>query len=102
MVRGSWSVVNSPGRVLREDKESDRPSRPQQRRVAMAIMMETPAPPSFDWKRWPDTEAFVAELIATAREGNAFARELAGRMPREAGTPLTVWVDHLVVSGGQG
>ena len=32
----------------------------------------------FDWKRWPETEAFVDELIATALAGNAFAAEPGG------------------------
>src|SRR5438552_2801123 len=68
----------------------------------MALMTETAAPPSFDWKRWPETEAFVDKLIATALEGNAFAGELAGRMPRGTGTRFAVWVDHLVVSGCPG
>jgi hypothetical protein len=57
------------------------------------------APPSFDWKRWPATEAFVDETIATAVAGNAFAAELADRMPRETGTSFKVWVDHVVIRG---
>jgi hypothetical protein len=68
----------------------------------MAIVAEAAAPPSFDWKRWPEAEAFVDRLIATALAGNAFARELAERMPGETGTQFSVWVDHLVVSGGSG
>jgi hypothetical protein len=68
----------------------------------MAILTEAAAPPAFDWKRWPETEALVNGLIAAALEGNAFARELAGRLPRETGTSFAVWVDHLVVSGGPG
>ncbi len=68
----------------------------------MALMTTTAAPPrlEWDWKRWPETEALVDELIATALEGNAFARELADRLPRETGTRLAIWVDHLVVNGG--
>ena len=58
------------------------------------------APPAFEWKRWPETEAFVDELIATALAGNAFAATLAERMPAETGTRFTVWVDHLVVTDG--
>jgi hypothetical protein len=68
----------------------------------MALMTEAAAPPSFDWKRWPETEEFVNGLIADALAGNAFARDLAERMPRETGTTFAIWVDHLVVSGGPG
>src|SRR5262249_49842881 len=57
-------------------------------------------PPSFEWKRWPETEAFVDDLIAAALDGNAFAAELAGRMKRETGTSFKVWVDHILVRGG--
>src|SRR6185312_5764467 len=56
------------------------------------------APPSFDWKRWPETEALVDRLIEAALQGNGFAHELAGRMPGETGTRFSVWVDQLVVS----
>ncbi|HMF36869.1 MAG TPA: hypothetical protein VKF17_09530, partial [Isosphaeraceae bacterium] len=52
-----------------------------------------------DWKRWPRTEAFIDRLIDRGLEGNGFAADLAGRLIRETGTPLKVWVDHLVVSG---
>jgi hypothetical protein len=68
----------------------------------MAILMEAAAPPAFDWRRWPETAALVNGLIAAALEGNAFARELAGRLPRETGTSFAVWCDHLVVPGGPG
>src|SRR5579883_2250538 len=68
----------------------------------MVILTEAAAPPSFDWKRWPETEAVVNGLIATALEGNAFARGLAARLPRETGTSFAVWVDHLVIAGGPG
>ncbi len=68
----------------------------------MGVVMEAVAPPSFEWRRWPETEAFVDRLIATALEGNAFARGLAERMPGETGTRFSVWVDHLVLAGGPG
>jgi hypothetical protein len=67
----------------------------------MASILEAAPPQTFDWKRWPQTEAFVDELIAAALEGNAFAKALAGRMERETGTHFKVWVDHLVVHGGR-
>jgi hypothetical protein len=60
------------------------------------------APPqTFEWKRWPQTEEFVDELIAQALEGNELAALVAGRMERETGTRFKVWVDHLVVRGGR-
>jgi hypothetical protein len=65
----------------------------------MAVAEALPAPATFEWQRWPGTEAFVERLIALALEGNAFAGELAGRMTRETGTRFKDWVDHLVVLG---
>ncbi|MHB1558018.1 MAG: hypothetical protein ACYC61_11185 [Isosphaeraceae bacterium] len=50
----------------------------------MAVVMEAGAPPSFEWRRWPETEGFVERLIASALEGNAFAGGLAERMPRKS------------------
>jgi hypothetical protein len=66
----------------------------------MSLTLEKAASPVFEWKRWPETEAFVGELLATALDGNAFAAGLAERMLRETGTPFGVWADHLVVPGG--
>jgi hypothetical protein len=68
----------------------------------MSVVAETASPSVFEWKRWPETEAFVDELVASAREGNAFAATLADRMQRETGTWFKAWVDHLVVRGGAG
>jgi hypothetical protein len=68
----------------------------------MSTLTTAAAPSAFDWQRWPGTEAFVDRLIEQAQEGNATLRELAGRMIRDAGTPLAVWVDHLVVEGASG
>lgn len=62
----------------------------------------TTPPPSFDWKRWPDTETYVDSLIAEALEGNAFASGLAKRMAEETSTRFGDWVDHLVVTDGPG
>src|SRR5262249_51569170 len=58
-------------------------------------------PSVFEWKRWPETEAFVDELLATSLGGNAFAAALSDRMQRETGTWFKAWVDHLVVRGGR-
>lgn len=65
----------------------------------MSTLALSDGPSTFEWERWPATESFLDVLIARAREGNAFLRDLAERMHRETGTPLSVWVDHLVVSG---
>ncbi len=60
-----------------------------------------PASPStFEWRRWPETEAYVDGLIARGLEGNAFAATLAERLRGETGTRFKVWVDHIVVRGG--
>ena len=65
----------------------------------MSVAVAPAASTRYDWKRWPRTEAFIDRLINRAIEGNGFAAGLAGRMIQETGTPLKVWVDHLVVSG---
>ncbi len=65
----------------------------------MATVTEAAAPTSCEWKRWPETEAFVERLIASALAGNGMARSLAERMPAETGTRFSLWVNHLVVSG---
>lgn len=57
----------------------------------------TSAQPTFEWNRWPETEARVDRLIATAVEGNRFAARLAERMRKETGTLFKDWVDHLLV-----
>ena len=59
-------------------------------------------PPSFDWKRFPEAEAFVDEKIGSALEGNSFASGLAGRMLRETSTRFADWVDHLVLGEAPG
>ena len=44
----------------------------------MSVDRELRAPPRFDWKRWPETEAFVDRLIDRgARRAMPFAAELA-------------------------
>ncbi len=57
---------------------------------------------TFNWQRWPETEAFIDSMIATALDGNSMARSLAERMPTETGTRFSAWVDHMVISGGSG
>ena len=65
----------------------------------MGLMTEVVAKStSFDWQRWPHTEALIDALIAKALDGNALAQSLAERMPTETGTRFSAWVDHLVVS----
>ncbi len=57
---------------------------------------------AFDWKRYPEAEAFVDRLVASALNGNGLAAELAGRMKNETGTRFVDWVDHLVLSDRPG
>ncbi len=65
----------------------------------MTLAAEMTAPPSFEWKRWPETDKFLDEAIEAALSGNSLAATLASRMPRETGTQFKVWVDHLVMRG---
>src|SRR4051794_31793746 len=68
----------------------------------MSLATADAAAPSFDWRRWPETEALVEEWISAALEGNAFAADLAGRMRHETNTRFGDWVDHLVVTNRSG
>ncbi len=68
----------------------------------MGLMTEVAKSSAFDWQRWPETEAFIDAMIATALDGNALAHELAERMPPETGTRFSAWVDHLVIAEGPG
>jgi hypothetical protein len=68
----------------------------------MSVLTQTAAPRTFEWQRWPETEAFIDELIAVALKGNEFAADLAERMHRETATRFKVWVDHLVVRAQSG
>jgi hypothetical protein len=65
----------------------------------MTSTAELQSPPRFEWKRWPETDLFLDEAIDAFLPGNAFAAELASRMPRETGTQFKVWIDHLVLTG---
>ena len=65
----------------------------------MPVVAERPTATVFDWKRWPNTDSFVDELIESSLAGNAFAAGLAERMPGETGTRFKDWVDHLVIRG---
>lgn len=63
------------------------------------MSLSTPtAQPTFEWNRWPETEALVNRLIASALDGNSFGARLAERMRSESGTLFKDWVDHLVVN----
>ena len=46
----------------------------------MSVAAAPAASSRSDWKRWPETEAFVDRLIDRGLEGNAFAADLADRM----------------------
>jgi hypothetical protein len=65
--------------------------------MSAATAPETAA--RFDWRRWPETEAFVDRLVETALDGHRFARRLSERMIAETGTRFKDWVDHVVVAG---
>jgi hypothetical protein len=64
--------------------------------MSLATAPESTA--SFAWRRWPETEALVNDLVQQALAGNPFARRLAERMTPETGTIIQNWLDHLVVS----
>ena len=68
----------------------------------MSIVNNSTNGSPFDWRRWPETDAFVDERIAQALEGNAFAGRLAERMRVETSTRFKDWVDHLVVTDQPG
>src|SRR4051812_2675079 len=68
----------------------------------MATATIPTAPPAFEWKRFPETEAAVESLIEEGLAGNAFAASLAARMKGETGTRFPDWVDHLVLSEREG
>jgi hypothetical protein len=68
----------------------------------MSISTAELTTPTFDWKRWPETEAAIDRLLDEALAGNAFAAGLAARMRRETSTRFKDWVDHLVVTDQPG
>src|SRR5262245_28077698 len=72
-----------------------------ERRSTMSNSTQTAAPRTFEFKRWPDTDAFLDEAVATVLDGNAFAALLADRMHRETGTRFKVWIDHFVIREGK-
>lgn len=59
---------------------------------------ESAARPTFDWQRWPETEALLERLATQALEGNRFAADLAARLGPETSTRLADWLDHLVLN----
>ena len=63
---------------------------------------EKNASATFDWKRWPETEAFLADRVRSALEHNPFAADLARRMAAETSTRITDWIDHLVLADRPG
>lgn len=68
----------------------------------MATATSVTPPKVYDWKLWPETQAFVDEKVASALEGNAFARRLAERMQTETSTRFRDWVDHIVLNDRPG
>ena len=63
----------------------------------MSVATAPDPPAAFEWRRWPETESVVNELVRSALAGNAFASRLAERMVPETGTIIQNWLDHLVV-----
>ena len=63
----------------------------------MSVATAPDSPAAFEWRRWPETESVVNELVEQALAGNAFAARLAERMTPETGTIIQNWLDHLVV-----
>lgn len=62
------------------------------------ILAEPSTPPeTFDWKRWPEAQAFVDARVGAALASNQFAAGLAARMLGETSTRFGDWVDHLVL-----
>ena len=51
--------------------------------------------PVFEWKRYPEAEAFLAGKVEAFLGRHAFASRLAGRMLLETGTRFGDWIDHL-------
>lgn len=62
----------------------------------MTTLTSTQAP-VFDWKRWPRTEQFVADLLRSALDESPFAAHIATRMRDETATRFEDWIDHLVI-----
>lgn len=62
----------------------------------------TTNPTSFNWQRWPETEAFLTDLVARAVASHSFAAKLSERMAIETSTRFFDWVDHLVLSDRPG
>lgn len=60
------------------------------------------APEAFNWQRFPETEALIGRLVASALNGNAFAAELDRRLLEEASVHLVNIVDHLVLTDRPG
>ncbi len=68
----------------------------------MSVATLENAVPAFEWKRWPEAERFVDELIARGLERNPFAATLSQRMHSETSTRFKDWVDHLIISEQKG
>jgi hypothetical protein len=57
---------------------------------------------SFQWGRYPETDAKVDGWIRAGLGANEFAARLARRMAEETGTRFVDWVDHLVLGDRAG
>lgn len=59
-------------------------------------------PATFDWPLAHEAENLIRDRLTRFLALNGFAAGLAGRMQAETGTDFFEWVDHLVLSPGDG
>lgn len=55
----------------------------------------------FAWKRWPQTERFLADRYAELVQENAWAKDFTQRLKDHTGTRLEDWVDHVRLNGAR-
>jgi hypothetical protein len=54
----------------------------------------------FEWLRYPETEAFVAERLSELLASMPRVRAFSGLLVRRTGSRLIDWIDHLVLADG--
>lgn len=60
-------------------------------------MSESP----FAWKRWPQTERFLADRYSELEQENDWAKDFSQRLRDLTGTILEDWVDHVRLNGAR-
>src|ERR1041384_989613 len=68
---------------------------PVPREVDMTTMQAANPLEEFQWKRQPQTEEFVREVLDELLAHNEYAMGLAKRMSHETGTRLYDWISYL-------